>query len=122
MSSQSRRVEEKHDYTNLELISFIQEHANAPTRTSVARTVTAVRITCLFYLCEAINTYIVVEPAWYHRGRRGRYGGDYHPEGYNLGPETDPDLYEADPRTCNNCGERKFCLSPAGIQELSRMF
>ena len=100
---------------------LIQEHANAPTRTSAVRTVTAVRIAYLFHPCETFNGHIFVEPAWYHGGRGSRYGGDYHPEGYNLGPETDPDLYEADPRTCNNCGERKFCLSPAGIQELSRM-
>ncbi|KZV75634.1 hypothetical protein PENSPDRAFT_571079 [Peniophora sp. CONT] len=77
--------------------------------------------------CECPNSnfgspYCNRQPAWYHGARGRRYDGDYHPEGYNLGPETDPDLYEAEPRTCDNCGLRKFCLSPAGVQELSRMF
>ncbi|KAI0330833.1 hypothetical protein GY45DRAFT_1345711 [Cubamyces sp. BRFM 1775] len=49
--------------------------------------------------------YCSMEPKWYHTDGNGKtYRGDRHPETYP-GEEYPDEIYEAEPRACNNCGE-----------------
>lgn len=72
----------------------------------------------------------IPEPQWYHissrtgglfkftldpvlMSRSGKlYAGDYHPDKQKseVDHETHPEIYESEPRKCDNCGEVKWCL------------
>ncbi|KAJ6520705.1 hypothetical protein DFH09DRAFT_1287438 [Mycena vulgaris] len=68
--------------------------------------------------CEDSNfghKYCGRVPEWYHcSSRTGKvYGGDNHPDEYDAKLHDVPvSRWEAEPRECGNCGERKRCLVP----------
>ncbi|KZV86224.1 hypothetical protein EXIGLDRAFT_653423 [Exidia glandulosa HHB12029] len=73
--------------------------------------------------CEKSNfghKYCEREPQYYHiSSRTGRlYKGDYHPDTTTseIDHETHPELFEKEPRECNNCGEVKYCLLKSAMR------